>query len=60
MNSEYKEIIAILRQCTKEESSLSNNKVKKISLQECQTLQYQEHLKALEPVVYKKQKKHPA
>ncbi len=55
MNNKDNENIAILRQNLKKELPIKEVNGRELSLQELQDFQYKQHLKQLEPIIYKKQ-----
>lgn len=56
MKCRYKEHIAIIKHHLQNELPVKDiDKTKELTLQELQTLQYKEHLKLMQPIVYRKQ-----
>ena len=55
MDKKYKENIEILRQYLNKELPMKEINMEDLSLQELQDLQYKQHLKQLESIVYKEQ-----
>lgn len=54
MKDKYAKEVAILRQYIKEELFRKNSTVT-VSLEEAKKLQYKEHLRQMQPVIYKEQ-----
>jgi hypothetical protein len=55
MSNKYKENVEILRQYLNKELPVEEINREELSLQELQDLQYRQHLKQLEPIIYRKQ-----